>query len=213
MRILESPLRKEAMKREKYKGVCCHRHCLGCALHNHIQTVSTQLCCRPIPCLCCLHCASCAAFLVQQRSGSLVPYALRCVGAQAKQSSAACHGVNPTLRRMHALLCQTASTSRQQERRTCALRVLLHPCRYNLAGACQLLEQGLGSKLETVLQLFDRDPCRVELSQQWRPFTSLRDGQPWGPPLTRMQVLQASLAQFLRDASDVTQVGHTRGGW
>lgn len=116
--------------------------------------------------------------------------------------------INPTLCRMHDLLCQTASTSRQQERRTCALHVLLHPCRYTLAGACQLLEQGLGSKLETVLQLFDRDPCRVELSQQWRPFTSLRDGQPWGPPLTRMQVLQASLAQFLRDASDVTQVGH-----
>jgi hypothetical protein len=77
----------------------------------------------------------------------------------------------------------------------------VHICSYLLKGTSEPLNGDLDGKLEQLLGLYSEDPARVDLLEQWRPYMWLRDGSaPEGPPISKMNKLQASLAQFLPDA-------------
>lgn len=56
------------------------------------------------------------------------------------------------------------------------------------------------------LDQLEDDPGRVDLAEQWRPYSRLHYQQPEGPPLTKMQKLRDSLAAHLPAAEQPAAV-------
>lgn len=76
------------------------------------------------------------------------------------------------------------------------LTILLFMVRYSVSGVDETPTTETMATLYTIFDDLRSDVARVDLAQMWRPFTSLRDGQPEGPALTKIQKFQASIQAY-----------------
>mmetsp|Transcript_8971 Transcript_8971/g.19194 ORF Transcript_8971/g.19194 Transcript_8971/m.19194 type:complete len:703 (-) Transcript_8971:278-2386(-) len=72
--------------------------------------------------------------------------------------------------------------------------------RYTTQGVDRTPDEVHVSKLMGVLDMFKEDRARINLAEQWRPFTLLKEGMPDGPAVSKIQKLHTSLKQFMREA-------------